>query len=160
MDTEADASASRYRVLLVSSSGGVLLDLLALKPWWSRHDVSWVAVRGEDTDALLSGHRVHWEREQSASRPIGVLGAVLRSLRILRQERPDVIISAGTGVAVGVFLAARVLRIPALWLETFNIVDAAGSASRICGRLAAAVLVQRPSLVSTRPRAVLIGELY
>jgi UDP-N-acetylglucosamine:LPS N-acetylglucosamine transferase len=138
----------------------VLLDLLALKPWWSRHDVSWVAVHGEDTDALLTGHHVHWEREQSANHPLGVLGAVWRSLRILRQERPDVIISAGTGVAVGVFLAARVLRIPALWLETFNIVDAAGSASKICGRLAAAVLVQRPSLVSTRPRAVLIGELY
>jgi hypothetical protein len=53
-----------------------------------------------------------------------------------------------------------VLRIPALWLETFNIVDAAGSASKICGRLAAAVLVQRSSLVGTRPRAVLISELY
>src|SRR5919108_945290 len=105
--------AGRKRILLVSSSGGVLLDLLALEPWWSRHEVSWVAVRAEDTAALLTGQRVHWEREQSAHRPIGVLGAVTRSLRILRRERPDVIISAGTGVAVGVFLAARLLRIPA-----------------------------------------------
>jgi hypothetical protein len=157
---ENGASAPRYRVLLVSSSGGVLLDLLALKPWWSRHEVSWVAVHAEDTATLLAGQRVHWEREQSASSPLGVLGAVLRSLRILRRERPDVIVSAGTGVAVGVFLAARLLRIPALWLETFNIVGVPGSASKLCGRLAAAVLVQRPSLVGTRPRAVLIGELY
>jgi UDP-N-acetylglucosamine:LPS N-acetylglucosamine transferase len=89
-----------------------------------------------------------------------VLGAAIRSLRMLRRDRPDVIISAGTGVAVGVFLAARVLRIPALWLETFNLVDAAGVASKICCRLASAVLVQRPSLVGARPRAVLIGELY
>jgi hypothetical protein len=160
MDRETPASAPRYRVLLASSSGGVLLDLLALKPWWSRHDVSWVAVRAEDTAALLAGHRVHWEREQSAHRPLGALRAAMRSLWILRRERPDVIISAGTGVAVGVFIAARVLRIPALWLETFNIVDTAGSASKICGRLASAVLVQRPALVGTRPRAILIGELY
>jgi hypothetical protein len=160
MGRETDASAPRYRVLLVSSSGGVLLDLLALKPWWSRHDVSWVAVRAEDTAALLTGQRVYWEQEQSAHRPIGVLGAVVRSLRMLRRERPDVIVSAGTGVAVGVFLAARVLRIPALWLETFNMVDTAGSASKICCRLASAVLVQRPFLVGVRPRAVLIGELY
>jgi hypothetical protein len=160
MDSETGGSAARYRVLLVSSSGGVLLDLLALKPWWSRHDVSWVAVHAEDTAALLTGQRVHWEREQSAHRPLGALSAAVRSLRMLRRERPDVIISAGTGVAVGVFLAARVLRIPALWLETFNIVDAAGSASRICSRLASAVLVQRPSLAGARPRAVLIGELY
>jgi hypothetical protein len=39
-------------------------------------------------------------------------------------------------------------------------VDAAGSASKICGWLASAVLVQRPSLATARPRAVLIGELY
>ncbi len=105
MDRQTGGSAPRYRVLRVSSSGGVLLDLLALKPWWSRHDVSWVAVRAEDTAALLAGQRVHWEREQSAHRPLGALGAAMRSLRLLRRERPDVIISEGTGVAVEVFVA-------------------------------------------------------
>jgi UDP-N-acetylglucosamine:LPS N-acetylglucosamine transferase len=147
-------------VLLVSSSGGVLLDLLALEPWWSRHETAWVAVRAPDTEALLSGHRVHWESEQSARHPIGVLAATVRILRLLRSERPDLIISAGTGVAVGVFIAARLRRVPAIWIETFNLVDVPGIASRFCSRLAAAVLVQRPSLVDLRPRAVLIGELY
>jgi UDP-N-acetylglucosamine:LPS N-acetylglucosamine transferase len=103
---------------------------------------------------------VYWEREQSASRPVGVVAAVARALRILRRERPDLIISAGSGVAVGVFIAARLMRVPALWLETFNIVGAPGVASRLCGRLAAAILVQRPSLAASRPRAVLLGELY
>lgn len=151
---------ARYRVLLVSSSGGVLLDILALKPWWSRHQVSWVAVQAPDTTALLKEQQVHWEPEQSASRPLPMLAAVARALRILRAERPDVIVSAGSGVAVGVFIAARLLRVPALWLETFNIVDSPGIASKVCGKLAAAVLVQRPALLATRPRAVLLGELY
>jgi hypothetical protein len=150
----------RYRVLLVSSSGGVLLDLLALEPWWSRHDPCWLAVRAADTEAALAGRRVHWVAEQSARRPLGVLAAALRAGRLLRRERPDVIVSAGSGVAVGVFLAASVLRIPALWLETLNLVGAPGLAGRVCTRLAAAVLVQRPSLAPSRPRAVVLGELY
>jgi Oligosaccharide biosynthesis protein Alg14 like len=150
----------RYRVLLVSSSGGVLLDLLALEPWWSRHDTSWLAVRAADTEAALAGRQVRWAAEQSARRPLGVLAAALRAGRLLRRERPDVIVSAGSGVAVGVFLAARVLRVPALWLETLNLVGAPGLASRVCTRLAAAVLVQRPSLAPSRPRAVVLGELY
>ena len=156
----AGSAQRRYRVLMVSSSGGVLLDLLALRPWWSRHTVSWVAVQAPDTASLLKDERVHWEREQSAGHPLPLLAAAFRALRMLRRERPDVIISAGSGVAVGVFIAARVLRVPALWLETFNIVGPPGIASRMCGRLAAAVLVQRPSLVASRPRAVLLGELY
>src|SRR5262249_16372571 len=159
MDSKPGASVPRYRVLLVSSSGGVLLDLLALKPWWSRHDVSWGGVGGGDSGGVVTGQRVHWEREQSARRPLGVLAAAVRSVRVLRLERPDVIISSGTGVAVGVFLAARVLRIPALWLETFNLGDAAGGASKICCRLAAAGLGQRPTLVGSRPRAGFIGDV-
>ena len=150
----------RYRVLLVSSSGGVLLDLLALKPWWSRHEVTWVCVPAPDTTPLLCGQRVHWEPEQSVRRPLGVVAASLRALAILRAERPQLIISAGTGVAVGVFLAGRLLRIPAVWLETLNIVTKPGIASRICGQLAAAVLLQRPELMQHRRRAVYIGELY
>ena len=149
-----------YRVLLVSSSGGVLLDLLALRPWWSRHGVSWIAVPAPDTTALLKDQRVHWEPEQSARRPLPMPAAVIRAVRILRAEHPDVIVSAGSGVAVGVFIAARLVGIPALWLETFNIVDRPGIASRVCGKLAAAVLVQRPALLASRPRAVLLGELY
>lgn len=150
----------RYRVLLVSSSGGVLLDLLALRPWWQRHDPVWVAVRAPDTEVALTGQRVYWRPELSTGTKLRVIPATWRALRLLRAERPDVIVSAGTGVAVGFFLAARLLRVPTLWLETFNMTGPAGAAARVCSRLAAAVLVQRPALLETRPRAVLIGELY
>jgi UDP-N-acetylglucosamine:LPS N-acetylglucosamine transferase len=149
-----------YRVLLVSSSGGVLLDLLALRPWWQRHDTSWVSVRAPDTEVALTGQRVHWQPELSDRTRLQVLPATWRAIRLLRRERPEIIVSAGTGVAVGVFLAARLLRIPTLWLETFNMTGPGGSAARVCARFAGAVLVQRPELVASRPRAVLIGELY
>ena len=43
------------RVLLVSSSGGVLPDLLALRPWWGRYVAGWVAVDAPDTRELLAG---------------------------------------------------------------------------------------------------------
>jgi hypothetical protein len=88
-----------YRVLLVSSSGGVLLDLLALRPWWSRQEAAWVCVRAPDTASLLAGERVHWAPEQSVRHPLRVAAATLRALAILRAERPQLIISAGTGVA-------------------------------------------------------------
>ncbi|WP_433718234.1 hypothetical protein ACQP2Y_29035 [Actinoplanes sp. CA-051413] len=150
----------RYRVLLVSSSGGVLLDLLALRPWWQGHDPVWVAVPAPDTEVALAGQRVHWRAELTTGTKLRVIPAAWRALRLLRAERPDVIVSAGTGVAVGFFLAARLLRVPALWLETFNMTGPPGAAARICARFAAAVLVQRPALLETRRRAVLIGELY
>ena len=155
-----DVTLGRLNVLLVSSSGGVLLDLLALEPWWSRHDVTWVSVRAVDTEAALARWSVHWGREHHAARPMEVLPALLRAWRVLRRHRPDVLVSAGTGVAVPYFIAARLLSIPSLWVETFNMVDRPGLAARLCTRLSSRVLVQRPELLTSRRRAVLIGELY
>lgn len=47
------------RILLVSSSGGVLLDLLALGPWWSRHHAVWAVVKAANSVSALAGQRVH-----------------------------------------------------------------------------------------------------
>jgi hypothetical protein len=152
------SSPEDLSVLLVTSSGGVLADLLGLRPWWEAHQRRWVAVRAADTQSQLAGEVVRWADEQRLSRPWAVPLATLRAWRDMRRARPDIIISAGTGIAVGYFCAARLLGVPALWVETFNIVGPSGVAARICGRLASRVLVQRSTLLD-RPQAVLVGEL-
>jgi hypothetical protein len=148
------------RVLLVSSSGGVLLDLLGLRPWWSQHTVHWAVVRAPDTEAAVRGAAHTWVREHSARRPFGLLLGLRRAVAILRSPRPDVVVSAGTGAAVPFFLAARALGIPAFWVSTLNLVETPGIAARICARLARGVLLQRESMLAAHPGGIVIGELY
>ena len=150
----------RKRILLVSSSGGVLLELLALAPWWSRHDVVWAAVKAADTEPLLEEHRVHWIRDLTVRRPLGLLPGLLRARRILRAERPDLIVSAGSGPAVPYFLAAALSDIPTFWVSTHNVLNSPGIAARICAQLASRVLLQRPSQCAAHSNGVVIGELY
>ena len=147
-------------MLLVSSSGGVLPDLLALEPWWGRYDVRWVAVDAPDTRELLTGHTVRWTDELSAGRPDRVLAAVPAARSQLRAARVDVVVSAGSGIAVPWFLAARTTGVRTVWVETFNIVDRTGLAARLCARLATQVVVQRPHLLARHRRAVNVGELW
>jgi hypothetical protein len=148
------------RILFVSSSGGVLLELLALRPWWSRHDVSWAAVRAADTESVLDGHRVHWVPDVSASRPAGLLPGLLRARRILREERPELIVSAGSGPAIPFFVAAAVADIPSFFVATHNVLRSPGLTARICARLASHVLLQRSAQRVAHPDGLLIGELY
>ena len=148
-------------MLLVSSSGGVMPDLLALRPWWGRYDVSWVAVDAPDTRELLAGERVRWTPELNPGRPDRVLAAVPAARAALRASRVDLVVSAGSGVAVPWFLAARTTGVRAVWVETFNIVDRAGTRpARLCARLASHVVVQRPHLLARHRRAVDVGELW
>ena len=148
------------RVLLVSSSGGVLPDLLALRPWWGRYDASWIAVDAPDTRELLAGERVRWTTELSPGRPDRVLAAIPAARAVLVKDRADLVVSAGSGVTVPWFLAARTAGVRAVWVETFNIVDRAGLAARLCARLAGEVVVQRPHLLARHRRAVNVGELW
>jgi len=148
------------RLLLVSSSGGVLLDLLALEPWWSRHDPVWAVVRGADTMSALVCQRVHWIPETSIGRPLGIVPGFVQAWRILHSEAPELIVSAGSGSAIPFFLAARVLGIPTFWISTLNVVTTPGISAKICARLSSRVFLQQPSMLGAHPDGFVIGELY
>lgn len=154
------ATGDAGTVLLVSSSGGVLLELLALRPWWSRHRIAWAAVRAVDTEAELAGCSVAWLPELAARRPLAVLPALLRAARILRAVRPSLIVSAGSGPAIPFFVLAAIKGIPTFWISTLNVSGKPGISARLCARLASRVLVQRPVQRDMHPGAVVIGELY
>lgn len=155
----APETAAR-RVLLVSSSGGVLLDLIALAPWWRRHDRAWAVVRAVDCETALAGERLHWISDCSAARPWGLVPGFVQAWLTLRRERPGLVVSAGSGPAVPYFVLARVLGVPTFWLSTLNLVSTPGLAARICSRLASRVLLQRPSMRTAHPDGIVIGELY
>ena len=148
------------RVVLVSSSGGVLDDLLALRPWWGELDRRWVAVRAADTEQLLADERVTWTDDVPARSPRRLGLAVAAAVRDLTASPADLVVSAGTAVAVPYFVAARRTRTASWWVETFNMVSEPGRAARLCAALSTRTLVQRPELLRTRRRSVLIGELY
>lgn len=144
----------------MSSSGGVLLDLLALRPWWSRHDVAWVAVPAPDTREVLAGQDVTWAQELTPRQPVDLARAVLRARGDLRRRQIDLVVSAGTGVAVPYFLAARTCGVATWWVETLNVLAGAGLAARLCARASDLVLVQHVHMLADYPRALHVGELY
>jgi len=148
------------KILLVSSSGGVLLDLLALDVWWSRYSVAWAVVPATDTCSALAGQRVYSVRETSMRQPLSVLPSFVQAWRILRSERPSLIVSAGSGPAIAFFVLARLRGIPTFWVSTLNILTTPGISASICARFASRVLLQHASLREAHPEGFVIGELY
>ncbi len=133
---------------------------MALEPWWSNHDVSWVAISATDTLDLLVDHPVRWTNELRAGDSFGLVRETAAAIRHLQQQRPQLVLSAGTGIAVPYFIAARLLGIRSWWLQTLNVGQDTGLASQLCERLATRVLVQRPELLAQHRRSAYLGELY
>jgi beta-1,4-N-acetylglucosaminyltransferase len=91
--------------------------------------------------------------------PLRILGTFWRVLRILRRERPHLVISTGAGIAVPGFVAAKLLGIRTIYIESYARVESLSLTGKVCYHLADRFLVQHACLASRLPRAVYTGSL-
>ncbi|WP_423463909.1 UDP-N-acetylglucosamine--LPS N-acetylglucosamine transferase [Promicromonospora sp. MS192] len=145
------------RVMLVTATGGGLSQLVSLRAWWGRHDRHWVTVEEPYARAALAGEEVTWAYgPDRRGRGHTVRNTVL-ALRLLRVERPDVVVATGGRLAASYLLAARLLGIRSAYLEAVDRIDAPTPAGRLCYPLADVVCTQRAAQEALYPAAVTIG---
>ena len=146
-------------VLLVSTQGGHLAQLLVLRHWFEGRDHVWVCPDTPDVADRLAGERVI----PSYSPTTRHLGNLLRNMGlavgVLRRERPSLVISAGAGVAVPFFVMAWLLRIPTVFIEVYDRVDTPTLTGRLCGPFTTRRIVQWQSQLAFYPDARLVGPL-
>ena len=99
------------KVALVCSSGGHLAQLHRLVSWWREHDRVWVTFDTIDATSVLAGEEVVWAHHPTTRNLANALRNARLAWRVLREVRPDVVVSDGAGVAVPFFVVAKLLRI-------------------------------------------------
>jgi UDP-N-acetylglucosamine:LPS N-acetylglucosamine transferase len=146
-------------VALVCSNGGHLAQLLALEPWWSRHDRFWVTFDEPDARSALEGERVYWCHHPTNRNVVNLLRNLLLACGVLRRERPRLIVSTGAGPAVPFFyVGKRLFGARTIFVEVVDRRD-----GTLTGRLVRSqtdrYLVQTPDQLGHHHRAELIGRL-
>ncbi len=146
-------------VLLVSTQGGHLTHLLALRSWWQDKERVWVCPETPDVVDRLAGERViHSHSPTTRNLPNLARNAVLAG-RALRRERPSLVVSAGAGVAVPFFAQAWALGIPTVFIEVYDRFDSPTMTGRLCGPFTTRRMVQWQSQLEFYPGASLVGPL-
>jgi UDP-N-acetylglucosamine:LPS N-acetylglucosamine transferase len=146
-------------VLFVSSQGGHLTHLLALREWWEGHERVWVCPATPDVQDRLAGERVIESHSPTTRNIPNLLRNAALAMRLLRRERPALIVSAGAGVAVPFFVGAWLLKIPTVFIEVYDRVDTPTMTGRLCGPFTTRRLVQWKSQLDFYPDAQLVGPL-
>jgi UDP-N-acetylglucosamine:LPS N-acetylglucosamine transferase len=148
------------RVLLVCSSGGHLIQLHQLKPWWTKHERRWVTFDLPDSRSLLQDERVTWAYYPTTRNIRNAVRNFLLAVRMLPRWRPDVVVSDGAAVAFPFFVVARVLRIPTVYLEVYDRIDSPTLTGRLCRPFSSLFLVQWEEQCRFYPGARVIGGLF
>jgi UDP-N-acetylglucosamine:LPS N-acetylglucosamine transferase len=146
-------------VLLVSTQGGHLAHLIALRGWWEGKDRLWVCPDSPDVLDRLAGERVVPSYSPTTRNLPNLLRNLALAVRVLRSERPALVVSAGAGVAVPFFVGAWVLGIPSVFIEVYDRVDTPTMTGRLCGPFTTRRMVQWQSQLEFYPDARLVGPL-
>ena len=147
------------KLLLVCSSGGHLLLLHQLRPWWEKHDRSWVTFDKTDARSLLEGERLDWAHHPTQRNIPNLLRNLRLAWQLLRRERPDVLVSTGAGVAFPFFVLAKPLGIKTVYVEAYERMDRASLTGRLCYPICDLMVLQWEEQRRFYPRGELVGAL-
>jgi UDP-N-acetylglucosamine:LPS N-acetylglucosamine transferase len=121
------------KIALVSSCGGHLAEVRALKSIYERHEHFYVlndqAILPKDMEGKTIFIR-HSERDWL------FFVNLWEAWRILRKHRPDLILSTGAGPVVPFALAGKLLRVPTIYIEISTTVTKPSLSGRIMYHLA------------------------
>jgi UDP-N-acetylglucosamine:LPS N-acetylglucosamine transferase len=133
--------------------------MLSLEPSWRDLDVTWVTLSAADVDHLLAGHRTilaHGPTNRSLRNFVRNLAL---AVRVVRLERPDVIISTGAALAVPFFLVGKLAGSRLVYVESLTRTKSLSLSGRIVYPLANAFFVQWPAAAEGRRKAIYAGSI-
>ena len=147
------------KIALVCSSGGHLAQLHRLESWWREHDRVWVTFDTIDATSVLAGEEVVWAHHPTTRNLANALRNARLAWRVLREVRPDVVVSDGAGVAVPFFVVAKLLRISTVYLEVVDRIETRTLTGRLVYPMTDLFCVQWEEQLRLYPRAVEVGAL-
>ncbi len=147
------------KIMFVSSSGGHLVQLHRLEGWWGKHDRVWVTFDLPDAHSLLEGEHMVFAHHPTTRNVPNALRNLGLAFRLLRRERPDVVVSSGAGVAFPFFLLARLFGMKTVYIEVYDRIDSPTLTGRLCHPISNLFLLQWEEQRRFYPRGQLVGRL-
>lgn len=147
------------KLALVCSSGGHLYELFILSREWHDRERFWVSFPTSDATHLLKDERVIWAHHPTNRNVRNLLKNLWLSIKVLRDERPDAVISTGAGVGLPFILCAKLMGIRTIFIESIARSEELSLTGRLCLPLADKLLSQSPDLARKHKKLEFRGRV-
>ena len=147
------------KLCLVASSGGHLFQLFKLQEAWASYDHFWVTFPHVDAKTLLEKERVFWAYSPTNRNLKNLFKNLWLAWRVLRREKPQVIISTGAAVAVPFLWIGRLLGLRTIYVESVTCIKKLSLSGRLVFPFVDRCYVQWPDLAARYPKTVYAGQV-
>lgn len=151
---------NKMKICLVCSSGGHLTHLYMLRPFWEREERFWVTFPKQDAESLLEEEKMYACYYPTNRNIKALVKNAFLAWKILREERPNLIISSGAAVAVPFFYIGKLLGMKLIYIEVFDRIDKLTMTGHMVYPVADRFIVQWEELNQKYPKTINLGSIF
>ena len=148
------------KICLVGSSGGHLTHLYMLKPFWQEHDRVWVTFDKADAQSLLQDEKMYPCYFPTNRNIKNLLRNTVVAWKVLRKEKPDLIISTGAAVAVPFFYLGKLFGAKTAYVEVFDRIDKPTLTGKLVHPITDLFVVQWEEMLDVYSGSVNLGSIF
>ena len=148
------------KVCLVGSSGGHLTHLYMLKPFWQEQERFWVTFDKADARSLLEGETLYPCFFPTNRNLKNLIKNTALAWKVLRKEKPDLIVSSGAAVAVPFFYLGKLFGAKTVYIEVFDRIDGPTLTGKLIHPIADKFIVQWEEMKQVYPKAENLGSIF
>lgn len=152
--------SKNIKICLVGSSGGHLTHLYMLKPFWENKERFWVTFDKEDAKSILKNEKFYPCYYPTNRNIKNLIKNTFLAIKVLRKEKPDLVISSGAAVAVPFFYVAKIMRKKTIYIEVFDRIDKPTLTGKLVYPVTNLFLVQWEEQKKVYPKAVNLGSIF
>lgn len=148
------------KIGLVGSSGGHLTHLYMLKPFWQDKARFWVTFDKEDAQGLLQGEKMYPCYFPTNRNLKNLIRNTVVAWKVLRKERPDLLISSGAAVAVPFFYLGKLFGAKLIYIEIYDRIDKPTMTGKMVYPIVDKFIVQWEEQKKVYPKAINLGSIF
>lgn len=150
----------KIKICLVGSSGGHLTHLYMLKPFWQDKERFWVTFDKEDARSLLENEKMYSCFYPTNRSLKALFFNTILAWKILRKEKPNLIVSSGAAVAVPFFYLGKFFGAKLIYIEVFDRIDKPTMTGKMVYPITDKMIVEWEEMKKVYPHSVNLGSIF
>lgn len=131
-----------------------------LKPFWKNKNRFWVTFNKEDAQSKLKNETMYSCYYPTNRNLKNLIKNTFLAIKILRKEKPDLIISSGAAVAVPFFYVGKLMGAKVIYIEVFDRYDKPTLTGKLVYPIADKFIVQWKDEKKVYPKAIDLGSIF
>ena len=148
------------KVCFVTSSGGHLTHLMQLKEWWKNKERFWVTFDKADSRTILKDEKKYWCYFPTNRNIKNLIRNNFLAFKILRKEKPDVIVSTGAAAAIPFFYLGKLFGIKVVYIEVYDRIDNPTITGKLVYPISDLFIIQWEEQRKFYPKAEFLGGIF